>query len=64
MTKLDRVGNSDYFSFRGFPLLLQVLDKGSQVGNAKKRWNVCTVMVLLYIHNKNSGVRLTVCPVI
>ena len=34
------------------------------VGNAKKRWNVCTLLVLLYIYSKSVGVRLPVCPVI
>ena len=40
--------------------LLEVL-----TGNGKQRWNVCTVMVLLYIFSKILGVsRLPVCPVI
>ena len=30
MTELDRVGNSDNFNFRGFPLFLQVYEKGSR----------------------------------
>ena len=36
MTKLDRVGNSDNFNFRGFPLSLQVCEKGSQAMRKKK----------------------------
>ena len=60
MTELDRVGISDNFNFRGFPSFLQVFENG----NAKQRWNVCTVMVLLYIYSKISGVRLPICPVI
>ena len=63
MTELDRVGNSDNFNFRGFPIVSASLREGL-AGNAKKRWNVCTVMVLLYIYNKISGVRLPICPVI
>ena len=63
MTELDRVGNSDNFNFRGVPLFLQVCEKGSHA-TPKTIWNVCTVMVLLYIYSKISGVRLTICPVI
>ena len=63
MTELDRVGNSDNFNFSGFPLFLQVCEKGSQAMR-KKRWNVCTVMVLLDICSKISSVRLPVCLVI
>ena len=35
MTELDRVGNSDNFNFRGFPLFLQVCEKGSQAMRKK-----------------------------
>ena len=63
MTELDRVGSSDNFSFRGFPLFLQVCEKGSQA-TRKKGWNICKVMVLLYICSKISCVRLPICPVI
>ena len=63
MTELDRVGNSDNFNFRGFPLFLQVCEKGSQAAR-KKRWNVCTAMVLLYICSKFSSVRFPICHVI
>ena len=52
MTGLDRVGNRDNFYCMGF------------AGKAKKRWNVCTVMVLLYIYSKISGVRLPIKRVI
>ena len=62
MTEFDRVDNSDNFNFRGFPLFLQVCEKGSQA--TQKRWTVCTVMMLLYIYSKISGVRLSICPVI
>ena len=34
-------------------------------GNAKKKyWNVCTMLVMLYIYSTILGVRLPVCPVI
>ena len=33
-------------------------------GQLEKRWNVCTVMVLLYAYSKILGVTLAVCPVI
>ena len=59
MTELDRVGNSDNYKFRGFPSFLQVCEKGSQASRKKS-----TVMVLLYIYSKISGVRLPICPVI
>ena len=61
MTELDRVGKSDNFNFRGVPSFLQVCKKRSQA--PRKRWNVCTVMVLLHIYSKSLGVRLQVCPV-
>ena len=50
------------FNFKGFPSFLQVYEKRSQA-TRKKRWNVCTVMVLLHIYSKLSDVRLQVCPV-
>ena len=37
--------------------------KNARRQREKKRWNVCTVMVLLNIYSKISGVRLQVCPV-
>ena len=37
--------------------------RGALVDNAKKRWNVCMVMVLLNIYRKILGVRLPACPV-
>ena len=37
MTELDRVGNSDHFNFTGFPLFLQVCEKGSQATRKKKK---------------------------
>ena len=63
MTQLDMVGSSDNFNFKGFPSFLQVYEKRSQA-TRKNRWNVCTVMVLLFICSKILGVRLPVCPVI
>ena len=63
MTELDRVGNRDNFNFSGDPSFLQVCRKHSQAMR-KKRWNVCTILVLLYIYSKILGVRLPVCPVI
>ena len=64
MTESDRVVKSDNFNFRGFLSFLQVYEKRSQA-NAKKRWSVCTVVVLLHIYSKSLGVRLQVhvCPV-
>ena len=62
MTEFDRVGNSDNFDFRGLPSFLQVCEKSSYV--TQKRLNVCTMMVLLYIYSKLSGVRLSIRPVI
>ena len=59
MTELDRVGNSDNYKFKGFPSFLQVCEKGSQATRKKS-----TMMVLLYIYSKISGVRLPICPVI
>ena len=40
MTELDRIGNSDNFNFRGggFPLFLQVCDKGSQATRKKDEY--------------------------
>ena len=61
MTEFDRVDNSNNFNFRGFPLFLQVCEKGSQA--TRKKDGVCTVMVLLYIY-RYIGVRLPICPVI
>ena len=46
MTELDRVGKSDNLNFRGVPSFLQACKKRSQA--TRKRWNVCTVMVLLH----------------
>ena len=63
MTELDRVGSSDNFNFRGNPSFLQVCEKRSYA-TQKKRWNVCMMMVLLYICSKILSVRLPVCPVI
>ena len=64
MTELDRVSNSDNFNFRGIPSFLQVWEKHLQA-TQKKRWNVCTLMLLLHIYSKRLGVRLPlyVCPV-
>ena len=45
----------------GGQTFLQVCEKHSQA--TKKRWNACTVMVLLHICSKSLGVRLPVCPV-
>ena len=56
MTELDRVGSSDNFSFRGVSIVPASLREGL-TGNAKKGWNICTVMVLLYICSKISCVR-------
>ena len=64
MTVLHRVGICDNFKFRGGGSIISASLRGALVGNAKKRWNVCTVMVLLYIYNKMLGVGLPVCPVI
>ena len=63
MTDLDRVDRSDDFNFRGVPSFLQVYEKHSQA-TRKKRWYICTVMVLVYIFSKILGVKLPVCPVI
>ena len=49
MKKMDRVCNSDNFNFRGFPSFQQVCEKRPQ---AARKWNVCTVMVLLHIYSK------------
>ena len=54
---LDMVGRSDNFSFR-------VFYRFCKSARSEKRWNVCTVMVLLYIYSKSFGVRLPECPVI
>ena len=66
MTELDSVGNNDNFNFSvcvwgGGPSFLQVCEKRSQ--ETQKRWDVCTVIVLLHIYSKSLGVRLPVCPV-
>ena len=60
MAELDRVGNSVNFDFMGFH---RFCTKHSQA-TRKKRWNVCTMLVLLYIYSKILGVRQPVCPVI
>ena len=60
MTELDRVGKSDNFNSGGF----QSARSSRRQREKKKRWNVCMVMVLLYIYSKILGVRLPVCPVI
>ena len=59
MTQFDSVGNSDNFNFRGFSSFLLVCERRSQA--MRKRWNVCTIMVLLHIYIESLGVSLPVC---
>ena len=63
MTKIDRVGNSDNFNFSGVSIVSASL-REELASNTKKRWNVCTAMMLLYIYSKISGVRGPICSVI
>ena len=64
MTKLDTVGNSDNFNFRGIPSFLQVCEKHSQ---ATRKMMVKTRFKnygsASYPYSKGLGVRLPVCPV-
>ena len=66
MTELDRVGNTDNFYFRGGSVVTRFCKsaRSARRQREKKKWNICTDVVLLHIYTKILGVRLPVYPVI
>ena len=63
--ELDRLGNCDNFNIMGVGgSIVSASLQEALAGNAKRRWNVYTMLILLYIYSKILGVRLPVCHVI
>ena len=67
MTQLDRVGYSDNFKVSGGGGGVHRFCKSARSArmHCERRWDVCTMMVLLHVHiySKSLGVKLPVCPV-